>query len=67
MHCFAHRLQLTLNGATKDVKYVCLFFAMLNEIVNYIFASAKHHSKLVLSRKHEIQELIIDGELETST
>ena len=67
MHCFAHRLQLALNGAAKEVKYVWLFFSMLNEIVNYISASAKRHSELILTRKYEIQELIMDGELETGT
>ena len=67
MHCFAHRLQLALNSAAKEVKYVWLFFSMLNEIVNYISAFVKCHSELVLIRKYEIQELIMDGELETCT
>ena len=40
---------------------------MLNEIVNYISASTKRHSELILTRKYEIQELIMDGELETGT
>ncbi|KAF3433600.1 hypothetical protein FNV43_RR24702 [Rhamnella rubrinervis] len=65
VHCFAHRLQLALNGAAKEVKYVWLFFSMLNEIVNYMSASAKRHSELVLRRKYEIHELLMDGELET--
>ncbi|KAF3437111.1 hypothetical protein FNV43_RR19864 [Rhamnella rubrinervis] len=65
VHCFAHRLQLALNGAAKEVKYVWLFFSMLNKIVNYMSASAKCHSELVLRRKYEIHELLMDGELET--
>ncbi|VVA39415.1 PREDICTED: zinc finger, partial [Prunus dulcis] len=36
IHCFAHRLQLALNAATKEVGLVWRFFSMLNNIVNFV-------------------------------
>lgn len=37
---------------------------MLNDIVNFTFASSKHHFELKLTKKYEFRELIITGELE---
>ncbi|XP_021804609.1 uncharacterized protein LOC110748938 [Prunus avium] len=65
VHCFAHRLQLALNGAAKDVKVVWRFFLMLTNIVNFISASAKRCNELNLIRKAELKELLDSGELET--
>ncbi|CAL9002797.1 unnamed protein product [Prunus brigantina] len=48
VHCFAHRLQLALNGAAKDVKVVWRFFLMLTNIVNFVSASAKRRNELNL-------------------
>ncbi|CAL8121881.1 unnamed protein product [Prunus armeniaca] len=65
VHCFAHRLQLALNGAGKDVKVVWRFFLMLTNIVNFVSASAKRRNELNLIRKTELKELLDSGELET--
>ncbi|XP_008244301.1 PREDICTED: zinc finger MYM-type protein 1-like [Prunus mume] len=65
VHCFAHPLQLALNGATKDVKVVWRFFSMLTNIVNFVSASAKRHNELNLIRKAELKKLLDSGELET--
>ncbi|CAL9011090.1 unnamed protein product [Prunus brigantina] len=65
VHCFAHRLQLALNGAAKDVKVVWRFFLMLTNIVNFVSASAKRRNELNLIRKTELKELLDSGELET--
>ncbi|CAL8134737.1 unnamed protein product [Prunus armeniaca] len=64
VHCFAHRLQLALNGAAKDVKVVWRFFSMLTNIVNFVSAYAKRHNELNLIRKAELKELLDSGELE---
>ncbi|XP_020426606.1 zinc finger MYM-type protein 1-like [Prunus persica] len=65
VHCFAHRLQLALNGVAKDVKVLWRFFLMLTNIVNFISTSAKRRSELNLIRKVELNGLLDSGELET--
>ncbi|XP_021812958.1 zinc finger MYM-type protein 1-like [Prunus avium] len=65
VHCFAHRLQLALNGAAKDVKVLWRFFLMLTNIVNFVSASPKRRSELNLIRKVELNGLLDSGELET--
>ncbi|CAL2239558.1 unnamed protein product [Prunus armeniaca] len=65
VHCFAHRLQLALNGVATDVKVVWRFFSMLTNIVNFVSASAKRRNELNLIRKAELKELLDSGELET--
>ncbi|CAL8162773.1 unnamed protein product [Prunus armeniaca] len=65
IHYFAHRLQLALNAAAKDVGVIWRFFSMLNNIVNFVSSSAKRHSELKLTRKVEIQELLDAGKLGT--
>ncbi|CAL8137407.1 unnamed protein product [Prunus armeniaca] len=65
IHCFTHRLQLALNAAAKDVGVIWRFFSMLNNIVNFVSASAKRHSELKFTRKVEIQELLDAGKLGT--
>ncbi|CAL2227472.1 unnamed protein product [Prunus armeniaca] len=66
IHCFAHRLQLALNGAAKEVGLVWRFFSMLNNIVNFVGASAKRHSELKLTRQAEIEELLAAGRVGTA-
>ncbi|BFG30846.1 hypothetical protein CerSpe_171200 [Prunus speciosa] len=65
IHCFAHRLQLALNAAAKEVGLVWRFFSMLNNIVNFVGASAKRHSELKLTRQAEIEDLLAAGRLGT--
>ncbi|XP_021803306.1 zinc finger MYM-type protein 1-like, partial [Prunus avium] len=63
IHCFAHRLQLALNAAAKEIGLVWRFFSMLNNIVNFVCASAKRHSELKLTRQAEIEDLLAAGRL----
>ncbi|KAK1385404.1 Repressor of the inhibitor of the protein kinase-like protein [Heracleum sosnowskyi] len=46
VHCFAHRLQLALVGATEKQDYVWEFFSMLANVVNIVSGSSKRLSKL---------------------
>ncbi|XP_004305449.1 PREDICTED: uncharacterized protein LOC101300943 [Fragaria vesca subsp. vesca] len=66
VHCFAHRLQLTLNAVAKGVHVIWDFFSILQLIVNFVDSSAKRHSALRVASKEEIAELVAAGELETS-
>ena len=59
-------MQLALNAATKDVKVVWKIFPMLNKVVNFICAFAKRQSKLKLTRRYEVEELLKSGKLETN-
>ncbi|CAM8982337.1 unnamed protein product [Rhodiola kirilowii] len=64
VHCFAHRLQLTLNYVAKEVLDVWQFFSTLTMIVNFVDSSAKRHSMLKGYREGEIQDLLDVGTLE---
>lgn len=67
VHCFAHRLQLTLNATAKGVHEIWKFFSILSLIVNFVNSSGKRHSALKAARKEEIANLVACGELETGT
>ncbi|XP_074290787.1 uncharacterized protein LOC141617487 [Silene latifolia] len=65
VHCFAHRLQLALIVASRDVISVYQFFSKLTFIVNIIISSAKRHDQLQAAHLAEIERLIELEELET--
>ena len=67
VHCFAHRLQLTLNAAAKGVHDIWQFFSTLNLIVNFVDSSAKRHSALKEISEQEIRALVAAGKIETGT
>ncbi|KAK9666171.1 hypothetical protein RND81_14G166300 [Saponaria officinalis] len=64
VHCFAHRLQLSLNAAAKGVHDVWQFFSTLTMIVNFVDSFAKRHSMLKKFREGEILDLVAAGTLE---
>ncbi|KAK9690797.1 hypothetical protein RND81_09G154700 [Saponaria officinalis] len=64
-HCFAHRLQLALIAASRDVISVYQFFSKLTFIVNIITSSAKRHDQLQAAHLAEIERLLELEELET--
>ena len=66
VHCFAHRLQLALNGAAKGVHDTYRFFSTLLLVVNFVDSSAKRKGALKAAREDEIQDLIALGNLQTS-
>ncbi|XP_050378271.1 uncharacterized protein LOC126795481 [Argentina anserina] len=67
VHCYTHRLQLTLNVTAQGVHEIWQFFITLSLIVNFVDASAKRHSTLIVMRKEEITELVACGELQTGS
>jgi len=64
VHCFAHRLQLALVAASREVVYVHEFFSNLNFIINVVGASCKRHDELQAAQAAEIAHLIAIDELE---
>ncbi|XVF76083.1 hypothetical protein PTKIN_Ptkin13bG0237700 [Pterospermum kingtungense] len=67
VHRFAHRLQLALVVASKDVHDVWLFFSKLNSVVNFVNVSSKHHFELRSAREDEITDRLASGQLESGT
>lgn len=65
IHCFAHRLQLALVGASKKEISVWLFFSKLSAIVNLIGCSPKWHTELHSAQAIEIARMITSGERDT--
>ena len=64
VHCFAHRLQLALVVASKDVPDVWLFFSKLASIVN-LHVTPKRKKELEKARKIEIDNLLASGVLDS--
>ncbi|TYH02430.1 hypothetical protein ES288_A09G140000v1 [Gossypium darwinii] len=58
VHCFAHRLQLALVAAAREVVEVHQFFKDLSDIVNISLASFKRHNELQKAQAAEITRLI---------
>ncbi|XP_073064150.1 uncharacterized protein [Primulina eburnea] len=65
VHCFAHRLQLALVGAAKNVTLIHQFFDKLTFIVNIVGASCKRNDELKEAHTDDIAHLISINELET--
>ncbi|XP_012833666.1 PREDICTED: zinc finger MYM-type protein 1-like [Erythranthe guttata] len=67
VHCFAHRLQLALVAASREVILVHQFFSKLDTIVNIVGASCKRTGELITAQQVEISRLISINELETGS
>lgn len=65
VHCFAHRLQLGLVAASREVVFVHELFSNLNFIINTIGASCKHHDELQVTQVVQIAHMLAINELET--
>jgi ribosomal protein L22 len=65
IHCFAHRLQLALVAASKEVILVHQFFTNLNSIVNIVCASCNRFEELRISQTTEIAYLMELNEIES--
>ncbi|KAF8380522.1 hypothetical protein HHK36_028009 [Tetracentron sinense] len=65
IHCFAHRLQLTLVAASKEVKNVYHFFSKLTTIVTIVGTSCKRNDELQVVQAEKITHLLVIDELES--
>ncbi|XP_028071527.1 zinc finger MYM-type protein 1-like [Camellia sinensis] len=65
VHCFSHRLQLALVGASKQVISINQFFSYLTRAINIVGSSYKRHDQLRAAQAANIAEkLAIDDEFE---
>nr|KAJ0208585.1 hypothetical protein LSAT_V11C400170440 [Lactuca sativa] len=65
VHCFAHRLQLTLMAASQGVVALHKFFTRLSFVINVVGASSKRTDQLRDTQAEEIAYKISIDELET--
>ncbi|XP_019414751.1 PREDICTED: zinc finger MYM-type protein 1-like [Lupinus angustifolius] len=65
VHCFAHRLQLALVAASREVIVVHEFFSKLTFIVNIMCSSSKRHDELQAVKSAELEHLLEIDELIT--
>jgi hypothetical protein len=65
VHCYAHRLQLALVAASKEVVPVSQFFQKLLFIVNTVDSSAKRHDELHDAQLDELARLLAIDDIET--
>jgi len=64
VHCFAHRLQLALVAASREVIPIHQFFSKLTFIVNIFCSSSKRHDELQVAKLDEIAYFLEIDELE---
>ena len=57
VHCFAHRLQLELVAASREIIPVHQFFSNLSFIINIIYGSCKRHDELKAVKTIELAHL----------
>ncbi|XP_075649664.1 uncharacterized protein LOC142620128 [Castanea sativa] len=67
IHCFAHRLQLTLVKASKQVVPISGFFLTVLFLIKILNASCKRNEQLKVANANEIARLIDLEELETGS
>ncbi|XP_024634768.1 zinc finger MYM-type protein 1-like [Medicago truncatula] len=65
VHCFAHRLQLALVTASREVASIHKFFEKLTFVVNVVGSSTKRHDELQAAQAKEIENLLETGEIVT--
>ncbi|XP_074567177.1 uncharacterized protein LOC141823867 [Curcuma longa] len=67
VHCFAHRLQLTLVSAAKDVNVIWEFFSHLDNIINIVTSSTKRIAELHAAQRNEIEYMLAIGECDSGS
>ncbi|XP_075666076.1 uncharacterized protein LOC142635909 [Castanea sativa] len=67
IHCFAHRLQLALVKASKQVNPISGFFLTLLFLIKIVNASCKRNEQLKVANANEIARLIDLEELKTGS
>ena len=65
VHCMAHRLQLALVTASREVKDVHQFFDHLVNIINIVVASSKRNDELQHAQAEQVENMIASNEIET--
>ncbi|XP_016169718.1 zinc finger MYM-type protein 1-like [Arachis ipaensis] len=67
IHCLAHRLQLALISAVKEVCYVHQFFSKLTLIANVVTVSPKRHDQLRVAQANNVAFLISNDQIVTGS
>nr|XP_023870530.1 E3 SUMO-protein ligase KIAA1586-like [Quercus suber] len=65
VHCMAHRLQLALVTASREVKDVHQFFDHLVNIINIVVGSSKRNDELQHAQAEQVENMIASNEIET--
>nr|XP_023904791.1 uncharacterized protein LOC112016457 [Quercus suber] len=65
VHCMAHRLQLALVTASREVKAVHQFFDHLVNIINIVIGSSKRNDELQHAQVEQVENMIASNEIET--
>ncbi|XP_030940119.1 zinc finger MYM-type protein 1-like [Quercus lobata] len=65
VHCMAHRLQLALVTASREVKDVHQFFDHSVNIINIFVGSSKHNDELQHAQVEQVENMIASNEIET--
>ena len=64
VHCMAHRLQLALVIASREVKDVHQFFDHLVNIINIVVGSSKRNDELQNAQAEQVENMIASNEIE---
>ncbi|CAN1350330.1 Zinc finger MYM-type protein 1 [Linum perenne] len=65
VHCFAHRLQLTLVAAAKHCRPIWNFYSLLDNVINLVKSSPKRTTELIEAHQRDLDFMLANGELES--
>ncbi|XP_075645402.1 uncharacterized protein LOC142616428 [Castanea sativa] len=65
VHCMAHKLQLVLVTASREVKVVYQFFDHLTNIINIVVSSSMRNDESQYAQGIQIENMIASNEIET--
>ncbi|KAL0011758.1 hypothetical protein SO802_006866 [Lithocarpus litseifolius] len=65
VHCMAHRSQLALVTASREIKVVHQFFDHLTNIINIFVGSSKRNGELQYAQGKQIENMIASNEIKT--
>ncbi|CAN1779060.1 Zinc finger MYM-type protein 1 [Linum perenne] len=65
VHCFAHRLQLTLVSSAKDCDPIWDFYSILDKVINIVKSSPKRNTELQDHHRRHIDALLESGDIQS--
>ncbi|CAN1129384.1 Zinc finger MYM-type protein 1 [Linum perenne] len=65
VHCFAHRLQLTLVSSAKDCDPIWDFYSILDKVINIVKSSPKRNTELQEHHRRHIDAMLESGDIQS--
>ncbi|CAN1130067.1 hypothetical protein LINPERPRIM_LOCUS13014 [Linum perenne] len=66
VHCFAHRLQLTLVSSAKDCDPIWDFYSILDKVINIVKSSPELNTELQEQHIRHIDAMLESGDIQST-